>query len=293
MATKIFDGDTDTTYTTAGNWQGGVAPAAADDVIFPDGCANNVAGSDQTGTALTSFTVREGYSGTVGSMTNGLIAPLLIKATTVNLSGSGLSYFDLTDSATSTCNVGGAAYSPGDGLYGLHLSTSDTIDNLNISLESSQSVGVGMIAGNVAEFTTVQVAGAGEVWFGTCATTTLTVSGSGIVHITNMGLTTLNIVGSPTVYIDGIGTIGTILARGGTIMLTGTGTITTLTMFDGCRVDATASSAVRTITNCNRYGGILDDSGKRCTFTNGVDNYGADDGGIKLGGYSTITRTAI
>jgi len=35
MGNKLWDGDTDTGYTTILNWQGGAAPVAADDVYFP------------------------------------------------------------------------------------------------------------------------------------------------------------------------------------------------------------------------------------------------------------------
>jgi len=71
MARIVWQGGVDTAYATAGNWVGGSAPSAGDDVVIAPhpttGVSNAIAGSNQTATELASFTVHPGYSANIGS----------------------------------------------------------------------------------------------------------------------------------------------------------------------------------------------------------------------------------
>lgn len=292
MATKIWNGASTSVYSTAGNWQGGVAPVATNDVIIPDGNTVAITGSDENATALLSFTTKSGYSGTIGTLTAGLPVPLQLAATTYNLGGSGTAYIDLTANSTTTCNVTkAAAGSPATGVYGLTLSSADAITNLNINLATSgESVGVAALAGQTATATNVNIDGAGTVVLGAGMGTiaALTISGTGTVYIDGT-YTTLTMSGSPTVYQrSGAGT--TLLAYGGTFYNNTTGTITTTSVFPGASVLLTDGTQARVMTTINVYGdGTFDDTDKRLA-TCAVRNFGSGVN-IKLGSNNTLTRT--
>jgi len=299
MATayQYWDGDTSTDYGTAGNWRladgtAGAVPLITDVVTFPSGCANAVAGGDYNGVALLSFTVKDGYSGTMGSATNGFATALQIAATTFNFAGSGVSYIDLTANSTTTCNVTKAAPSPGIGEYGLTLSSADTIANLNISLASGESVGVAALAGQTGTFTNVNIDGAGTITLGSgmATITALAIGGTGTVYI-DCTYTTLTISGNPTVYQrSGAGT--TLICQGGRFYNNSTGTIAATNIFPGATVDCTDGPMARAMTTINVYGdGGFDDSAKRTTWTT-LNDYGSGTN-IKLGTNKKITRAAI
>jgi len=292
--TVIWSGAATSVYSTAGNWQANGPPVATDEVILPDGNTVAITGSDENATALLSFTSKPGYSGAIGTLTAGLPVPLQLAATTYNLGGSGTAYIDLTANSTTTCNVTkAAAGSPSTGVYGLTLSSADTIANLNINLATGgESVGVAALAGQTGTFTNVSIDGKGTVVLGAALATItdLKIAGEGTVYI-DCSYTTLTISGSPTVYQRaGAGT--TLLCYGGRFYNNTTGTITTTNIFPGATVDLTDGPQARVMTNTNVYGdGVFDDSDKRlATCTLKVYGSGIN---VKLGANYTVTRTAI
>ena len=293
---QYWDGDTSTAYGTAGNWRlvngdAGAVPLITDTVTFPDGCINPVAGGDFNGVALTSFTINSGYSGTVGSSTNGLVTALQLAATTYKFAGSGISYIDLTANSTTTCDVTGAAASPGTGQFGLALSSADAIATTTIDLTANQAVGIAALAGHTGEFTTISIGGNGIVTLGAgLTTTTVTVGGSGTVYI-DCAVTTLTVTGSPTVYLRS-GAITTLVVNSGVVYNNTTSTIGTTSIFTGGSVLLTQGPEARVMTTVSVYGdGTFDDSSKKMA-TCVVKNYGSGVN-IRLGSNNTLTRTAI
>lgn len=66
MATKVWnDGAGDGIFLTAGNWVGGVAPVATDDIVI--GTSNRDIAGVATGFAIASLTITPGFGGTIGS----------------------------------------------------------------------------------------------------------------------------------------------------------------------------------------------------------------------------------
>jgi hypothetical protein len=226
--------------------------------------------------ALVTVTIMPGYTGTVGSSTDGKPLPLPIGATTLNLAGTGQSYIDLDANGTATCNVTAAAASPGKGQFGLALTSADTVANLNIDLDSGESVGVAALAGQTATFTNVNIDGGGTVVLGSgmATITALAIRGTGTVYI-DCTYTALTINGTPTVYQrSGAGT--TLLCQGGRFYNNTTGTITTTSIFPGATVDCTEGPQARAMTTINNYGGLFDDSNARTTWT-AINRYCGDE----------------
>jgi hypothetical protein len=275
--THIWDGGgADAVYTTVANWQGDAAPEAGDSIILPAGNTKPIDGLTPNATALVAATIQPGYTGAIGSMTEGLPAPLQLCATTVNLAGAGQSFIDLKANSTSTCNVAGAAASPGEGQFGLALSSADAIANLNIDLDNGQSVGVAALAGQTGTFTNVNIDGGGVVTLGSGmgTITALTISGTGTVYI-DCTYTTLTINGNPTVYQrSGAGT--TLICRGGQFYNNTTGTIATTTIFPGASVICTDGPQARAMTTITNYGGLFDDSNAHTTWT-AINRYCGDE----------------
>ena len=301
---QYWDGDESTAYSgEAKNWRlvdgtAGAVPLITDTVWFPDGCTNAVIGSDQSAVMLGSFNIKPGYTGTVGSETEGYATRLQIAATTFSLAGSGVTYLELTKhtDTDSTCTVTAAAASPGTGQYGLHLTSgTSAISTLSIDLDSGQSVGVAALPGLTGEFATISVGGDGDVTLGSGLTCdTLNVSGGGNVYV-KASIAAINVTsGSPKVYIEDAVAVSTLLlVQAGTVYENSTGTIKILSIFSDGTVDMTDGPAARVITDTNVYGdGNLDDSGKHATFTNPIKVYGSGTN-IDLGANLTLDRGTI
>ncbi len=263
MSNIIWDGDTDTTYITDANWQGGADPAAADDVFFPSGNSNAVAGSDQSGTALTSLSIDSGYSGAVGSITAGKPTYLQIVGTTVNLAGSGVTYLDL--GTTTTCNINGAGSSAGAGQYGLNL-TGGTITTLNVNLDSGQTLGIATFPGETATITNLNISGGGTVVIGSGVTVTTVKVAGGTVE-TNCAITTLTVTGGKVTH--EAGAITTLNLNSGTVNYNTTDTLATANVYG--TLDFSGDNKAKTVTTLNLYkGGTVKDTFDVVTFTNEI-----------------------
>lgn len=261
MSSYIWDGDTDTIYTTDANWQGAADPAAAGDVFFPSGNSNPVAGSDQHATELTSLTTQSGYTGAVGSITAGLPTPLWLHATTFNLAGTGLSYLKL-DAAT-TVNITGASST------GLYLQSAGTITTLNINIANGV-VYLATLPGEVITITNLFISGSGTVHIGSgAAITTLTKDGCTVYNASN--ITTVTQTGSDF-YQTGTATLTTGIIKGGTLYYNSNGTITTLTVQDTGEVNFDGDNRAVTVTTTNLYKSArIVSSNGRVTWTNKPD----------------------
>jgi len=294
MATDIWVGTTDGDWATATNWSLGTVPVPADDVVIGSQYTTALTASDASGTNLTSLTIGKGYGDTLGSIAVGLdITAMQIAATTVNLACSNVTYMDVKDNGTTEVNITKAAASPGTGLYGLHLTSTDACEELNVNLDNAQSLGVAALSGTTANFTVVNIDGEGTVTLGSGLTCpTVKIGGTGTVYLYPAVSTALTVVGSPTVYLMGTGTIAALNMHGGTVVPMSTMTITLLSVFGGT-FDGTQTGKGYTVSECKRYGGTVDDSDQRGTWTDGADNYGSDDGGIKFGSNINVKPSAI
>lgn len=293
MSTRIWDGASSSVFATAGNWSSDTAPVAGDTAIMPDGNIVAVTGFTPVyAQALAEFTVKPGYSGTLGSRTAGVISDVMVQATTVNLAGSGESYVNLT--TVTTCNViGAAAGTPDTGSYGLALSGA-TITTLNIDLSAGESVGVAALAGQTSTATTVNVSGYGTVVLGSGLTcTTLNVRGSCTVYVRTSIATITVIEGSPTVYLQDAAAISTgLVVQAGTVYEQSSGTKAAVTIFEPASIVCSLPGS-RTWTATTVYGlATLDDSVKSVTFTAAIKNYGPGTN-IDLGSNCTLARGVI
>ena len=92
MALKIWVGTTSTAYGTSTNWSPAVVPVTNDEVLVPASTTRAIAASNQTGVAIDSFEVEEGYAQNIGSAPDNF---LQIKCT-----GAGTKYFKYAGSGT-------------------------------------------------------------------------------------------------------------------------------------------------------------------------------------------------
>ena len=202
MATNRWIGGTsgnETTYTTAANWSLGSAPAGTNDVIIPKDAAYNITGSDQSSTALASFTIEDGCGITIGT---GAV-PLLIQATVCTLGNSG------------TVNIGGTI--PTLTLKGSGatvIPTGATLTTVNVIAGSPQVLSAA---------TTMTVSGGNVTW--------------GYCGVSEIALGTVNVEGSGRCIYNSSGLLGIAnVKNGGTLDGSGdlrTTTITTTNFYRG------------------------------------------------------------
>jgi hypothetical protein len=231
------DGSNPTVYTTIGNWVSGAAPAALDDVYFDENSVGTggCAGSDQSGTTLTSFTVKMTNSYPVGS--NG--TPLKIK--------------------TATCTIGdpslSATTAAGTGRINLDLSTTAAVINVKDSATSSTDTGKEPVrikcnnSANILNQTGGRLGIATDAIGDTATLGTINVTGSSATLNIGSGTTYTNLnisAGTVTAYkssssaiishdggtlnSEGTYNIGTVHARGGTANFNHRRTVTTVTI---------------------------------------------------------------
>lgn len=271
MATKYWAGTVSTSYATAGNWEGGVAPIAGDTVIFPAG-SNTCAGSDQSGTALAAFIVDSGYTGTIGSSGT----PLIIDTNILSYAGQGTSAWISAQNGAAAANIQLdvlSAYSTSaPTTEGLHL-----LCNSTDIFEPCRIHGGTVSFDATSRFTTLLVAG-GTVYVNsaTGATTAFLLGGT-VYYDAAVTLTTLNCVGGTWYHSDDANGVTTINVWGGTVNYQGVGTVTTLNVYLSTAIFTAADSDHRfTITTCNIYEGDVYITNKigTPTFTNPVNYYG-------------------
>jgi len=105
-------------YNLAGNWQGGTAPAANDDVRIPPGAPSILYGLANSATSIDSFRVEEGYTGNIGGTDGGYLRIKMGTGEVFEFSGGGKSYIDMGGSDISPIVSNTAAAAAGEhGLY--------------------------------------------------------------------------------------------------------------------------------------------------------------------------------
>ena len=271
MATKIWTGETNNTYATSTNWVNNSAPGSADDVFIQGSV--NIDGADQSGTAIGSFTVLPGYTGTIG----GLETVLQIDTNAFDFSGQGISYIDLGGSTPNgtTLNVRDTAIPGVSGQAGLYL---DLLSSTGIVLNVTKGYVQTPRHGDTAKIATVNVGhetspgsdAYGSLKTGLTIDTGINVLG-GLVELgVNAGVVTV----AGGALIHKAGTITTLNMRGGTAILKSTGTITTLNAQSGS-VDYSQDGLSKTVTTLNAYGASIRLDPNAVTVTNAIGSLGA------------------
>jgi len=209
---------TTSTFSTSANWNGGSAPAANDDVIIPATNVCNIAAEDFSGTALSSFTVEDGSSITIGTCSTQGIASYLeldlggTGTSVLDYWGSGECYLDIDNAAEINVHDSTAGTTAKKGLSVVGLDN----DEVNVQCGARDSVGLGWREGDTFESDTVNV-DEGEVYIG-----------SGVTQKDGSSAITLNINGGE------VWTkcpLGTVTMHGGTLHVI-EGAVTTLTIYD-------------------------------------------------------------
>ena len=268
MATRTWQGNTDSDWGTASNWVENAVPVDADDVYITSGSVS-IDGYDASATELTSLTVGSSYTGTIGS--NG--APLKIDATTFNFAGASDAYID-------TCIF--------TNLIVQSTSSSSTALNLsNVTITNLRVFGgFGTVTVSSGEITTkIEQIGADGVTLniadgltigGSC---TLTVD-SGILQL-NQAVPTITVFGGLVdIQLDS-GTITTLNQYGGRIrwIPTASCTITALNIYSGLFDAKDSTSPTYTITDATVHENATIDerSGlENATYTNPVSIEGGE-----------------
>lgn len=261
MANKRWIG-TDGNYGTAANWSPTNVPVAADNVVIPAGGSSITSGLNQSAVAIGSFTVEEGFSGTIGSATG----YLQIDPDSFTFEGTGLSFIDIGSAAIDPEIVKTASASTG--YFGLYLKGS-AIDVLNVL---SGSVGVAVQLGETSAVTTVRCIGSSAlVTLGVGVTDGIVVDqfGGTVESYTNVTTATLN---GGNLYLYGDATNTTTNLKGGALIHNSSGTVTTINAYSGT-ADWQKSGIARTVTTINVYKGgtvTLKLNKAAVTYTNGV-----------------------
>jgi hypothetical protein len=254
MATVTWTGGAgDNNWNTGGNWSGGSAPSATDDVIFNTG-ASSVTTGPSSALAYATVTVTPGYSGSWGTAANTLLFGNITGSVTI--AGSGSSY----KFGTGTCPV------------------------VNIEVESRTFVAI--TAGTI---TTLTTSGSQGIELTAAATTCRNVnavltaqSGTAFTTLSNGGVvrcyrnvTTLDNYGGAQVTMYNATTMGTVNNHAGaSYNHQSTGTITTANNFPKAMISARGATGTFTLTTLNDWAGSMADlvvAG--VTITPGTRNY--------------------
>ena len=271
MATKTWVGTTNSTWTTATNWEGGVIPEAGDDVYIVSGSVS-IDGIDQATIALGSLTVGQQYTGSIG--TSG--AKLQIDATNFDYSGVGESaYFEgtyttLTVQNTSTADTALNLSGSSDTITTLRIlggrGTINIASDCNITTTIEQ-IGADGVTTNIADSTTIG---------GSCALT----MDSGKLEL-NQAVPTITVFGGELEAVLDTGTVTTLNQYGGRIRWNPSAscTITTLTVYSGLFDSRDSTAPAFTVTNTTVHeNGIVDErSGlQNATWTNPIAMEGGE-----------------
>lgn len=234
MATNIWQGTTNGTWSTTTNWSLGSIPANGDTVYL----AGNVAITGGLSTGLTGINliVDPGYTGTIASSA----AYLSLACASFNFAGTGNAFIDLGSSAiTASVTQTGTGTATSAALYlkGSALSV--------LAVSGTCSVALAGLDGETSTVTTARVAGAqAKLLLGAGVTLTTAQVSAGALTV-NCAATTLNIY-SGACTTNGTGAITTVSIFQGTAQLNSTGTITTLNANAGT-VDFTKFPVARTV----------------------------------------------
>lgn len=287
-------------WDAATNWSGATVPVSTDDVVIENTSVPILYGLAQSAVTLTSLTINQSFTGTIGLPTrnaNGYdeyrATYLAISATTVTIgrgdgSGAGRIKLDTGVNAV-TLNVINSGSTLETGLEALQWKGANASNAANIW---GGSAGLAVLAGETGSVTNLRVNG-GTVRCGSGLTITNKDQSGGT-------LTTQSNIGTSCTQNGGIhyhvnGTIATSQIDGGVLYYSAPNTITTMNVGSGGTVDFSQDLRAITCTTCNLYaGGTIRDTQGRVTWTNGIDleRCSIEDVTIDVGAHKKLTIAA-
>lgn len=272
-------------WSNAANWSGGAVPVNSDDVYIDQGDTDILYGLDQSAVTLTSLTVSQAYTGTIGlpvENSNGYYeyrdTELAIAATTLSIGtgeGGGSSRIKInTGSAQTTVNVSNSGQPTTQGIPAIQWRGTHSSNAANIS---KGSFGAAFYADQSATIATLNVGylnnqeGDSDVYCGS-GTTLTTVNQTGGKLSLNSAATTITVNGGTLTF--NAGTLTTLTVEAGTTFYRSTGTITTANVGSDGVLDFTQDQRGRTITNLVLHDGFAyRDPFGTVTLSNGADFY--------------------
>lgn len=298
MPEKVWQGGhsgSETSYTEANNWVGGVAPVNGDDVVIAPhpttGTSHNIVGSDQSTTTLASFKVHKNYAGNLGSSST----YLKIDAADFKLKGSGDEMWIQATNGGSAIDsfeveMTHSVQASNRTTKGVHLIADDDITIL--------SVAQGVFTLEAASTgTVVEVANQGSsasVYLDNLATTVHNEGSGTIVIHADAACTTIENHGSGTISVLD-GGAGTIKVHAGRVSYQSPDNITTIVEMHGSGTfDNSSNQNAITINAAKVYGsGTLDDrNGRGTTFTSAPQKLGTN-ATIYYDALSSISATPV
>lgn len=302
-------------WSNAENWSTGSVPVSSDDVVI-DGRSNwdIKYGLDQSAVALTSLTIKNSYTKTIGlpEINKDNAAEnypeyrdtyLQVQTSTLTIegegTGSGRIKIDLGSATATTMNISSRGNTAEQGIPALLILGTNAS---NIARVTRGDVGFAFYEGGSAHLATLDVgfednqAGNSTVRCGDgvdLTNATVTQSGGSLTIETTTSSGTITQSGG-TLYV--LAGAHAQIDVDGTLYYSGAGTLTTLNISGGT-VDFRRGAQAVTVTNCviSRQSTLLDPA-KRVTFTNGIDvtRCGLNElQEIDLGKHFTIQRSAI
>lgn len=284
-------------WDAATNWSSATVPVSTDDVVIENTSVPILYGLAQSGVTLTSLTIPQSFTGTIGlpqRNTNGYdeyrATYLAISATTCTIgrgdgTGSGRLALD-TGSNACTLIVVATGSTLETGLEALLWKGTHASNAANIF---GGSVGLAVRAGETASTPNLRVMG-GTVRCGSGLTiTTKDQSGGTLTTSSNIGTSCTQNGG---IHYHTSGTLATTQIDGGVLYYSAPNNITTMNVGSGGTVDFSQDLRAITCTTCNLYaGGTIRDTQGRVTWTNGIDleRCSIEDVTIDVGAHKKLT----
>ena len=297
-------------WDNADNWSGGSVPTASDDVFVENSAVDILWGIDQNTVALTSLTIAQSYTGSIGLPFNNEAGFaeyrerwLKIRPGTLTIgrgagNGSGRINIDTGTAAAATVYVYGSGNPLDTGLKAVQIVGSHSSNVLNVF---KGSVGVCEQAGTTAQFPDFRVGyldsveGDSDVRVGTGMTTITSVTQSGGVLELNCGTTALVKTDGETRFLLS-GAHASITADGGVSRYQSSGTCAVLIVGGGATVDFRGDLRSKTVSACDIFAGAtLLDPDKTVTWTAGVDlnRCSLSEVTLDIGTHVRVTRGSV
>jgi hypothetical protein len=265
----------------AGNWEGGVAPATSDTVIFENN-ANDCL-YDLEGLAAQTFAalwIKQSYTGKIGLPKENANEYIEYRATYFKAGftvldigdglGTGSPRVNLNSNANCTCTIHGSGTAENTGVPAILLKT--TTGNLTLYVNKGD-VGIAIFGGETATVPTLNLGyltnqeGDSTVVCGSGVTLTTVIKTGGSLDIQSNVTTVTNHAGD--LSIRGAATVTTLNLNGGTCYDETTGTITAANIYG--ILDRRRTTRAQTITTLDVYAGSeYHDPAGLVTLTNGL-----------------------
>lgn len=234
--TNVWIGTTNA-YATAGNWSLGTAPATGEHIVIPAESSQTIAASDQSATAIRSFTIEDGYDQNIGDADSFLQLSVTSSATVVDLAPTGtIVSLDLSATAVPVTIRNSGQPAAGEhaiqlkgtalttinvfkGIVGIGVDPGDAttdVDDIFVSYKTEQgrvadaqvTIGAGVTGESAPAFASIRQSG-GKIWnYSTQAVTILDVA-DGEYHQMAGTWATARFFGASKVFPRGTGTNAT------------------------------------------------------------------------------------